>query len=294
MIARLWSAFQRDWLEHQGSTRGAALMRIGFVVLLWRKLAASLVLSSVYADTPLLVLACVFWVASLAAFLGYRSRTAVLVTGIVGIFLYFDQGMFGPMRRIYDHHHLWLLLVCLTLLGFTDCGGSFSVDRWLAVRRAWSRGEEAPPEHGALWGLRLIALQLSAIYFYGAHDKVYLAFPDRMEHYMLDLYFGSDYPPFPGFRPLMVFSAVATIVIEYWLAVAFWVRRWRTAAVIVGVALHGMFFVVLRVSTFSATMLLCYLATLDPASIHRRVDEVMGIGRPSPRRPDQQSPASQS
>ena len=53
----------------------------------------------------------------------------------------------------------------------TPCGGSYSADRVRALRKAERAGRAVPEERGPVWGLTLIAFQVSAVYFWGAFDK---------------------------------------------------------------------------------------------------------------------------
>ena len=72
--------------------------------------------------------------------------------------------------------------------------------------------------------------------------------------------------------------AVTVVVVEFFLAFAIFVRRWRACVVPIGLALHAAFYVLLPVSTYSATMMVLYLALLDPDEVHRFIDRLLGHG----------------
>ena len=67
---------------------------------------------------------------------------------------------------------------------------------------------------------------------------------------------------------------------ELALALAPWWPRLRRIALPLGVVMHAAFYVVLPVATFSATVVLLYLAALDPDAVTRVV------ARLAPRAPD--------
>lgn len=274
MMSRALTWFDDNVLLYRGSTRGAALIRIALVCLLWRKFGAKLVLVRAFQDIELLPYALIFWCASTMMLIGLYSRTSSLLTGFLCIWMYHWLGI-GQGDNFWIHHHIYLLNAMTLFIGFTDCGNSFSLDRWLAVRKAQKNRTPIPPEEGELWGLRLISFQISMCYIFGAWDKTHLAFGDRVEHYLMTYVFGSDYPVFPGFTAFCILSAILTVGAEYWLAVALHHPRQRAYAVVVGIILHLIFFQILLVSTFSATMILAYLAFIRPASIHSFIDRLV-------------------
>jgi hypothetical protein len=186
----------------------------------------------------------------------------------------------------WTHHHTFLLTVAPILLAFTPSGGSYSVDRWFAVRRARRLGVAPAPERGPSWGLGLIALQLSSVWFWGAFDKCNPAFWSgvRMQHYFLSYYFGSDPPAGGWFAPLMQALAIGTIVVEFALPVGLWFRPLRVPLALLAVVFHAMLYLALPVGPFSLTMALLLLAYFDPDDVHAFLDELQD--RPAPRAAD--------
>jgi hypothetical protein len=276
MIGQMWRWIVREMLLYEGSTRGVGLMRILLVGVVWTKYASKLMPFRVFHDPLELTMSMTFYVASTMMFVGLWSRLSTGVTGALLMAYYYYQGL-QLDDDFFIHHHTYLLNIGVLFLAFTDCGKSFSVDRWLALRRARAAGDPPPAEQGVLWGLRLIAFQVTMVYWWGAWDKTHLAFGERMEHYHMNLFFGSDYPPFAGFTLLMALMGTVTVAIEYALPLALTWPPTRTVSVWIGIVLHILFYLVLPVSTFSATMLLFYIAFLNQESVHRVVDEMMGI-----------------
>ncbi|MFT5587748.1 MAG: hypothetical protein ACI9VR_005361 [Cognaticolwellia sp.] len=199
------------------------------------------------------------------------------MTGLLGAFFFYGMGH-GMDVEPYTHHHTYLLFMLPLLLALTPCGGSLSVDRWLAIKRAKAKGEPAPLEEGPDWGRTLIVIQVAAIYAFSTWAKLewgHLS-GERMEHFAMYLYLGSDYPTWPGFHALMVLLSVCAICIEGLLAVGVFVTRWHRWVLPLGLLLHGVIYVTLPVGTFSLSMAALYLVVLDPKVLHDVVDRMFG------------------
>ena len=268
-------------VQTEGSSRSSALIRIGLALLLWSRFASELLL---YRDmtTPGLALAIAFFVATTMLLVGWQSRLAALLAGSVGLLMYYHFGH-GLGREPWTHHHVYLLSVATLLLALTPCGACYSIDRYLAVRRAELSATPPPLETGNLWGLRLIVLQLSALYFYSAFDKTGYAFLSgaRLEHLVLWYYAGSDYPSFAGFKAMTILVAWMVVALEYALAFGMPFRATRRWLVLPGLAFHAVIYASLPVYTFSLTMAVLYLAYFDADAVHRLIDRISGAARPS-------------
>ena len=258
-------------LTAEGSTRTAALMRIGLPLLIWSRLGSHFLIYKHHEPLRLLLVASYF-LSTTAMLVGWRSRLSSAWTGLTMMAIYYWLGMASGVES-YTHHHIYVLAIAPLLLAFTECGRSWSWDRWRALRCG-----AAPPERGPTWGLVLITLQLSQIYLWGAVSKCSGAFlsGDRMEQIFMRLYVDSDYPDFPGFHELMVAGAVGAIVLEVVLAVGLFIRRTHRWLLPLGILFHAFMYVTLPVATFSASMWLLYLAALDPDRAHDLIDEISG------------------
>lgn len=277
-LERHWSRFAGWAVNSYGSSRSSALIRIGIALLFWSRWAGELLL---YMDQSAigLFLAVNFFIATSLLFVGYQSRIAALWAGAVGLVIYYYFGH-ELGREPWTHHHTYLLAVSALLVALTPCERSYSLDRYLAVLRAERNGTAPPAEYGNLWGLRLIVLQLSVLYFFSALDKSNLAFLGgaRLEHIFMWYYSGSDYPALPGFHALTIVTALAVVMLEYALAFGLPFRRTRRYLVWLGLAFHALIYVSLPVYTFSATMLLLYLAYFDADAVDRVTRRVHGPG----------------
>lgn len=274
LMKRAWA-----WAVHtEGSTRSAALIRIGLVLLIWTRFSEELLLFKRLVPTGLAFSISYFaWTTLMLA--GLASRVSTLVVSAHVFFIYFYGG-YVQGNEPWTHHHVYLLGWAAFLCALTPCGRSYSVDRWLAVRRAERAGRPPPPERGNLWGLRLIALQLSLLYLWTAFDKTNWGFlsGERMEQYAMYFYFGSVYPAWPGFHEFMLLLAWIVVLLEYALGVGLLFRRTRRWLVWPGLALHGLFYVLLPVLTYSLTMWLLYLALFDADRVHAVIERLNGHG----------------
>ena len=269
-----------DWaVDTEGSSRSSALIRIGLAMLFWSRWAGELLL---YRDqSPIgLFLAANFFVATMLLFLGYHSRIAAVWAGSVGLAMYYYFG-FQLGREPWTHHHTYLLAVAALLIALTPCGRSYSLDRYLAVMRAERMGVAPPAERGNLWGLRLIVVQLSVLYFFTALDKTSYAFLSgaRLEAIFLWYYAGSDYPA--GLAWLATIVSLAVVVLEYGLAFGLPFRATRRYLVLPGLAFHAIIYLTLPVYTFSATMALLYLAYFDADAVDKVTARLQGTGSPA-------------
>lgn len=259
MASRDRLARAAEWVGGEVSTVPAALLRIGLALLLWARHGEQLVL--VHADGPgRAVLSLLFFGSTAAMLVGWWSRTATAIAAGVTAWTYFGLG--------WHHHHHYALMVATALCACTPCGRSLSVDR--------ARTEA--PERGSRLGLRLITAQLSAIYFWTAFDKLDAGFLSgaRLEALLGYYYLGSDLPRETWFEVLCAGAAIAVVVLELALAVGLWLPRTHRVLLPLGVALHAAMYVLLPVATFSATMVLLYLAALEPEAVERAFARLTG------------------
>ncbi len=265
----------------EGSTRAAALMRAALGCIALIRFGDELAPWAVNGPFGL-VLGAIFFIFAVGTVLGARSRLSVAGLGLTVLLFYaLAKAYLGPLT--WGHHHVYLLGAACLLLSLTDCGRSFSLDRMRAL--AETSPHRAPAEHGMLWGQRLIALQLSALYFWTAVDKTDWAFVSgqRLEQTFVWIHSGRALEIVLQWPALMAAASVAVLVVEYWLAVAILLPRWRNAAVVVGLAMHSAFYLLLPVHTYSVTVMVLYLALLDPGAVHRFIDRMTGQREPGQR-----------
>ncbi|MCP4809818.1 MAG: HTTM domain-containing protein [Proteobacteria bacterium] len=258
-------------VHNEGHTLVAALLRIGLPLLLWARFASELHPMRHVGEWEWWLVAALFYGITPLMFIGLWSRLTTALTGAVLLWMYFGMGIEGG-HEPWTHHHVYALVAPVVLLAFTPCGRSLSVDRWLALRR-----DDAKPERADLWALRLIAFQVSMIYLWGAWDKCRMAFlgGDRLEQVAGYLYLGSDYPDGPALHVVLVALSVATVVLEYALAVLPWFRRTRLPILLLGAVFHAILYWTVPVGTFTLTTILLYLAFFPPDAVAKLVKRLL-------------------
>ena len=190
-------------------------------------------------------------VAALAMLLGWRTR---LVTPVVAVLLLVVQ-----RRDVYVLNSGDLLLRELALyLCLMPCGETWSLD----ARRREAR-ERSP------WGLRLLQLQVSALYLFSVTAKLHgtswqsgsavgkaLQLED-LQRLVLPQSVSTS----------LTVSAVltyGTLVAEAFLVLGLWFARTRWLAILVGISIHLGIEATLLIGWFSLTILACYLAFVPP------------------------------
>jgi hypothetical protein len=267
-------------VDHDASTRSAALLRIGLPLVVWSRFGLHLQLYN-DLDPRDVAFGAFFFATTAAMAVGWKARLSTAGTAVALGLIYFFYGH-GEGRLDWTAHHVYLLVVATAFLALTPAGRSLSVDRWRALRRAERGGPPAPPERGNLLGLRLIGVQLVAIYLWAAVHKLTPGFlsGERMQHFVYHFYAGIDWGDVPGFAAACLVAAWLTVYLELLLASGLLVPRFQRVLVPLGVAFHALIYLTLPVLTFSSTMILLYLAVLDPDAVHRLTARLLGGPRP--------------
>ena len=235
--------------DFEGSTRAIALVRIGIVLVIWARFARSMALHS-NTDAWHMLVSVFFFVFTGLMLIGLYTRLVVPMVALTLAVLYFVFG-FGGLRPSWTAHHIYLLMAVTTLLSFAPCDRFYSVDRYRAVGRAEREGRPPPAEYGYLWAQRLIVLQMAALYFWTAIDKIggHFLSGDRLEAILTWAHSGRPLEAILLSPQFLVSASVAVVVVEYFLAVGILVRRLLPVAVPLGLALHAAFFIILPLST---------------------------------------------
>ena len=202
---------------------------------------------------PRLVLA-VLLAAAVALTLGWRTRVASVLVAVL---------LLAVQRRdpfVLNSGDLLLRQLAFFVM-LMPAGETWSLD---ARRRGFER-LRAP------WALRLLQLQLSAVYLSTVWQKVrgetwndgtavsYAWRIEDLERFAL---------PSALTESVLVanLATYGTLALELALAVLVWNRAARPYVLLAGVGLHLGIDVALRVGFFSATVLVCYLSFLPPAT----------------------------
>lgn len=267
-----------DWcFRYFGSTRSSALIRICFSLLIWYRYAIS---AKQGISTHGLGWQVVFYVAATCMLLGCFSRISTLVTGLLTLALYYYFAIHLHQKEWW-HHHTYLIAFATILLAFAPCGRSYSVDRWLAIRRAARTGMPPPPEEGNLFALRLIGIQLAVLYFYAFWDKTFIGGTEaifvnflngsRLEQISSFYYWGSDFEFLPYMSTAAAVLSVAVAITELLLPLML-VERCQKWLVVPGMGLHIMFYVMLPLETYSLTCIVMYIGFFNANKVHGLID----------------------
>jgi hypothetical protein len=162
-------------------------------------------------------------------------------------------------------HELPLCLI------FVDSGAVWSVDAWRSNRK----GPAGQPRLEPIWPLRLLQFQLALLYFSAGLWKMGNATwrSGLALHYVLN---NHVYQRIPGDLPPVFFSAIVgltylTLVWELVFPLLVWFRATRPAMLVIGLLLHLGMWVTMEVGAFMPTILIAYVAFLDPELTERRV-----------------------
>ena len=275
--ATVAGAFRRQMLRH-GSTRSAGILRIALTSLAMAKWAQDITVDRILAPAWLVVFGVVMLLALFFTLFGYKTRWASAVLGVCALIVGFGLNSWAGWQQANFSHHEACLAVCLALLALTPSGGSYSVDRWLAVRRAQEAGEPVPPEAGPMWAWPLLGVALSCVYFYGAVIKCHWGWfnGDRLEQVVMYKFLGSELPRDLWFHAALWVSAWGTVVLEFGLALGLWFRRFRWPLVVAGTLFHLAIYGTMLVYTFSLNMIFMYLVYFDVDAVHRELDRMHG------------------
>jgi len=258
-------------VDGRGSPRVLALLRIGVALQLWSRFGVTFALHRV-ESVAWAVLAVTFWVGSTLLLVGWRASLGAVLSGVA------VAGAYGWLAHAHHlealaSHHVQALLIALICLAPADLDASLS-PRWLAGRAEGTSW--LAPQH-------LVALLVSVMYAGGAFEKSNLGFlsGERLEQVYRYTVFGSDpFGPWLGWLCLLL--AVVTVLVEWGLVVLPWWPRARLPALAVGAVFHGAVYHQLPVVTFTTTMLVLYLAFLDPDRVAVEMD--CTDGEPAARR----------
>jgi len=274
MASARMADFLRWGADAQGSTRPLGLMRIAIATIVFVRFANEV---SLYQGDSLsfVLLGLAFFGLTSMMLVGCKAQAACTGVALTLMTMHFYMGKVHGYPG-WSSHHIYILVVSVSLLALSPCGRSFSWDRYRALAQAQD-ARDIPPEHGDLWPQRLIALQLAALYFWAAVDKTNWSFlsGQRLEEAFIWSFTGRALEPLISLGAILAVLSILVVVVEYFLAFAIFVRHWQAFVLPLGLALHAAFYVLLPVNTYSATVMVLYLALLDPDAVHRFLDRMI-------------------
>jgi hypothetical protein len=271
------SAWLDRALDQEVSTRSSALLRIGLAVIVYTRFADAATFGPT-TDWLGAGIMLAYWGATTATLFGWHAQLATAATALSMIAGVAYFGVALHQSEWSAHHHVYLLIAATACSALTPNGRSYSLDRWRALARSRAAGTAPPPERGRAGALYLMAVQLSAVYFWGAFNKTTLGWlsGDKFESQLLAFIFDSDPPAVPGWHAFVAGSSIATVALEYALAFGLWSRAARRWLVPIGIAFHVVIYMTLPVTVFSALSCLMYLAYFDPDDVHAVIDRLSG------------------
>lgn len=209
--------------------------------------------------------AAVLAISALCLTVGFQSRWAAL-----GVFIC----LISLTRRnafVFNSGDALLRIIAFYLV-LAPVGASLSVDRWRQLRRRGTGGSVSwwTPVAVRAWSLRLMQIQLSAIYFFAVWDKIRTPEWNDGTALAYALQIGDVHrfsapllPTGPGvMSTLLTYGSLAT---EASLAILVWHRPTRVAALCAGVALHLGIDLTMRVGFFSYAIITLYVVFVTPA-----------------------------
>jgi hypothetical protein len=200
---------------------------------------------------------CAIYVAIVWFALGWRSRLA----GAVLFALLVPHALLAKGR--VSRHVLLAALLCLSLLRST------AIWRPARLRRL---------DAGPIWPIRLVQIQLSALYAINAWRKttpeylsgdVLMALSAARPNFIVDL--SDGYMTFGDLGIPVALLAWATVAVEYWLAIGWWIPGCIVPTALIGVAFH-LFLkgCVIRIFMLDVAAMCLYLAFLLPMGLRIR------------------------
>ncbi|MGH9183795.1 MAG: HTTM domain-containing protein [Acidimicrobiales bacterium] len=214
------------------------------------------------SKTAIAVLFALQVAAAVCLIVGYRTRLAAVVA-LVGLTSFQIR---NPV--VFNSADILLRLFGLYLV-FAPAGVALSVDRWRRHRdRFWEFPLRAP------WAVRLMQVQLSAVYLFTVWLKLRGTTWNEGTAVSYAMRVGEvarfDVPLWvTNWAPLANLLTYTTLAIEVALALFVWNRRARPWVLGAGVLLHLSILLTVMVGLFSFTMFLGYLAFVPPETMTR-------------------------
>jgi hypothetical protein len=227
----------------------AALVRgLASYFLMLRVLGPGGVRAPWFDWSPAVSLAAVPWligiwlVAAFCFLVGFRTRlSGAVLTAVIGYYLLAGASLFG--------NHIYFLLLIVFLMTIADSGAVFSVDWYLRAR---------PNTKIAYGPVLLLKIQVAIVYLFSAIAKLNPAFLSG--DVLLEKL--SSFPDAWMSPELAITVSWATMILEFYLVFALWIRRLRLSAIISGLIFHGLIVATMSfyagLITYSTTIVATY------------------------------------
>lgn len=162
----------------------------------------------------------------------------------------------------------------LLLLAVSNCGAVWSVDRWLARRRAAREGRKVELPRLPVWPQRLIQLMIGLVYFGAGITKVHTPEFATGEQLLSWLITEVNNPHPAGFAlseypVLVVIGAYATLVWEFLFVFLAWRGRMRLPMLGLGAAFHLCTSLLLGLYIFPLICISIYFSWVDETDVRK-------------------------
>ena len=223
------------------------------------------------------------WAAHLAALmvfaalmLGLFSRTAAVLAYLIAV-AYAHR----TPAALFGLDQINVMLAMYLMIG--PCGGSYSLDRWLAARRAGGRLPPSPPSVSGNVAIRLIQCHMCIIYLFAGLSKLsgeswwagsalWLSFAN-LEYQSLDMTWMAGWP-----RVISLMTHIS-IAWEVSYCALVWPRLTRPLVIALAIPLHMGIAICLGMMTFGLVMLIGNVAFISPWLVRAAIDRLFARQR---------------
>lgn len=225
-----------------------------------------------YVDSPT-----VLWTTHLAGLVVLAMFTFGLFTRVTSV-LSFVIALSYVNRvpgSLFGLDQINVMLATYLMLG--PCGAAYSLDRWLAARRAGRELPPAAPSTAANVSVRLIQLHMCLIYFFAGlgklqgdswwHGDALWGAAANLEYQTVNLTWLADYP---------TLTAILTQGTAYWelsFCVLIWIPILRPLVLFLALPLHLGIGICLGLMTFGLVMPIALISFVDPRFVRRLFGE---------------------
>lgn len=246
-----------SWISPEviGAEQTRLAERTSFPTMFWSHLW--------YFESPAML-----WTVHLAALAVFFCLTIGLFSRVMSVLAYLLAVSYVHriMPAFFGLDKINCMLSLYLIIG--PCGAYFSVDRWLAKRKAGETLPSPEPSVAANIAVRLIQLHMCVIYLFSGLDKLQgLAWWDgtaiwialaNYEYQSMDMTWMADWPK------LTSLMAHVTVFWEVFYCVLVWNRLARPVVLALAVLVHGGIALSMGMMTFGLVMLIGNMAFLSP------------------------------
>jgi hypothetical protein len=218
------------------------------------------------------------WTAHIVALIVFALLTLGLWTRIVSVLAFLITVAYANRvpGALFGLDDINVLLAMYLMVG--KSGGAYSMDRWLATRRAGGTLPAVKPSISANVAIRLIQLHMCVVYLFAGLGKLQgetwwtgsalmLAF-SNLEYQTLDMTWLADWPLVVNFMTHL------TVFWELSFTALVWPRRTRPLVLLMALPPHLGIGLCLGMMTFGLVMLIGCLSFVPPALVRAAIERL--------------------